>query len=152
MREGFEVIQVKNGQTIAEFKNVKEAAADTKLYQSHIYACIQGRRKTTGGFSFQRKDTTITDEIWLEHPIGIKVSNHGRVVTHQNRKTFGFKCKRYLSMKWNQKNHYIHRLVLETFVGPPPDGYECDHIDRNPKNNRLENLRWVTHYDNMQNK
>jgi DNA-binding CsgD family transcriptional regulator len=44
----------------------------------------------------------------------------------------------------------IHRLVLEAFVGPRPEGTECCHNDGNPANNRLENLRWDTHRANMQ--
>lgn len=38
----------------------------------------------------------------------------------------------------------VHRLVLDAFVGPCPDGHECCHYDDNPQNNRLENLRWDT--------
>ncbi|MFN7318172.1 MAG: HNH endonuclease signature motif containing protein, partial [bacterium] len=29
-------------------------------------------------------------------------------------------------------------------VSTCPEGMECDHIDRNRSNNRLENLRWTT--------
>jgi hypothetical protein len=44
---------------------------------------------------------------------------------------------------------YIHRLVLETFVGPCPEGMECRHFpDRNPANNRLDNLQWGTSKQN----
>jgi hypothetical protein len=38
----------------------------------------------------------------------------------------------------------VHRLVLETFVGPCPDGMECCHNNGDPADNRLENLRWDT--------
>jgi len=41
-------------------------------------------------------------------------------------------------------NYSVHRLVLETFVGPCPDGMEACHNDSNPLNNRVENLRWDT--------
>jgi hypothetical protein len=41
-----------------------------------------------------------------------------------------------------------HRLVLEAFVGPCPVGFECLHIDGNPTNNRLDNLRWGTRLEN----
>ena len=43
----------------------------------------------------------------------------------------------------------IHRLVLEAFVGPCPDGLEGCHWDDDPANNNLENLRWDTHQENM---
>ncbi len=42
----------------------------------------------------------------------------------------------------------VHRLVLETFVGPCPAGMECLHADGDPTNNRLENLRWGTRVEN----
>lgn len=52
----------------------------------------------------------------------------------------------------NGKMHYkyIHALVLTAFVGPKPEGMECCHIDGNPLNNHVSNLRWGTHSDNMQ--
>lgn len=43
---------------------------------------------------------------------------------------------------------YVHRLMLETFVGPCPDGMECRHLDGNPKNNSLGNLAWGTKKQN----
>lgn len=42
----------------------------------------------------------------------------------------------------------VHRLVLEAFVGPCPDGMECCHNNGNPADNRLSNLRWDTHLNN----
>lgn len=46
-------------------------------------------------------------------------------------------------------NRYVHRLVLETFVGPCPPKMECRHLDGNPQNNNLENLRWDTRSKNQ---
>lgn len=48
------------------------------------------------------------------------------------------------------KTYQVHRLVLETFIGPCPEGMECLHIDGNPENNDISNLRWGTHYENVQ--
>lgn len=43
----------------------------------------------------------------------------------------------------------VHRLVLEAFVGPCPDGMEaCHGPDRDQTNNRLSNLRWGTSSEN----
>lgn len=37
-----------------------------------------------------------------------------------------------------------HRLVLEAFVGPCPEGMEACHNNGDRTDNRLENLRWDT--------
>lgn len=47
------------------------------------------------------------------------------------------------------KPYLVHRLVLETFVGPCPPGMECRHIDGNRQNNKFDNLKWGTHSENV---
>jgi len=42
----------------------------------------------------------------------------------------------------------VHLLVLLAFVGPLPAGRETRHIDGNPVNNALTNLRYGTHSEN----
>jgi hypothetical protein len=47
----------------------------------------------------------------------------------------------------------VHRLVLEAFVGPCPDGMEACHFpDPNRMNCRLDNLRWDTRIANQNDK
>ena len=43
----------------------------------------------------------------------------------------------------------VHSLVLEAFIGPRPEGYECRHLDDVPDNNRLSNLCWGTNSENV---
>lgn len=43
----------------------------------------------------------------------------------------------------------VHRVILETFVGPCPDGMEALHDNGNALDNRLGNLRWGTHLQNV---
>lgn len=45
-------------------------------------------------------------------------------------------------------NRPIHQLVLETFVGLCLKGMVCRHLDGNPQNNSLNNLRWGTPGEN----
>jgi hypothetical protein len=45
--------------------------------------------------------------------------------------------------------HYlVHRLVLEAFVGPRPEGMECLHRNGIKTDNRLANLCWGSHAEN----
>lgn len=48
-----------------------------------------------------------------------------------------------------QKTFYVHRLVLEAFVGPCPEGMEACHGNGDPGDNRIENLRWDTRFANV---
>ena len=41
-----------------------------------------------------------------------------------------------------RKNHYIHRLVCEAYLDNPNNLLEVNHKDKNPKNNKLDNLEW----------
>ena len=44
----------------------------------------------------------------------------------------------------------IHRIVATAFHGKPPtEEYVVDHIDTNKQNNRPDNLRWVTRFENV---
>lgn len=44
----------------------------------------------------------------------------------------------------------IHRIVASAFHGEPPTKeHVVDHIDTNKRNNRPENLRWVTRLENI---
>lgn len=58
---------------------------------------------------------------------------------------------RYKDGKRKRKRKVAHRIVWQSFNGPIPDGLMIDHIDRRPENNRLDNLRLVTHRENRVN-
>lgn len=47
-----------------------------------------------------------------------------------------------------QKTLHVHRVVLEAFVGPCPEGMEALHRNGVQSDNRLANLRWGTHLEN----
>lgn len=50
------------------------------------------------------------------------------------------------------KNRMIHSLVMESFVGPRPDGLGVAHLDGNKDNHRLSNLSYVTQKENISHK
>lgn len=66
--------------------------------------------------------------------------------------TFGY---RLVSLRTGEgkdrhdKMYLVHRLVLLAFRGEPAEGQVCCHIDNNPANNALTNLRWDTQKENI---
>ena len=95
-------------------------------------------------------------EIWkpsLTHPGRYEVSNLGRVRTVPRILKPGFTVHGYPQVcQWEDgvcSNRAVHRLVLEAFVGPRPEGFVCAHLDGNPKNNNIDNLAWVTQKENV---
>ena len=50
------------------------------------------------------------------------------------------------------KTKKIHRLVGKYFIPNPENKPEIDHIDNNPLNNSLSNLRWATSSENNKNR
>lgn len=48
----------------------------------------------------------------------------------------------------DNRNHNVHRLVAEAFLGVEQN-MEVDHINAIRTDNRIENLRWVTHSENI---
>lgn len=50
------------------------------------------------------------------------------------------------------KQSALHVAVLTAFVGPCPEGREAAHRNGDRRDNRLENLRWTTHTENIADK
>ena len=107
------------------------------------------------------------EEIWLDalgfegiyqvSNLGqVKSMKFGRELLLKSRPTgpYGYlgmtlykRIKHKHTKKYDRK---IHLLVLEAFVGPRPEGLVGCHNDGDVTNNTLENLRWDTQANNIQ--
>lgn len=56
-----------------------------------------------------------------------------------------------IRVNYNGKLYAIHRIIWTLEVEDIPEGYIIDHIDGNPFNNRLTNLRCITVAENTRN-
>lgn len=61
-------------------------------------------------------------------------------------------CKEYYKVMLGGRQESHHKIVWEYFNGPVQEGLQIDHIDRNPRNNWIENLRLVELPLNARNK
>ena len=50
------------------------------------------------------------------------------------------------------KRIFTHKIVLSSFIGSCPPGYQCRHLDGDHKNNCLKNIRWGTAKENGEDK
>ena len=57
----------------------------------------------------------------------------------------------YKGLRINGKFTLLHRLVATIWIPNPENKPQVDHIDRNKLNNSVNNLRWVTQQENMNN-
>jgi hypothetical protein len=117
-------------------------------------------------------ENNLPNEVWKDIPNYeniYQISNMGRVKSLtrfiENKKGQIQKYKgKILNTRCSNRGYYqvglsknnkttlfsLHRLVMLSFVGP--SDLVVDHIDRNPKNNKLDNLRYVTNQENSFNR
>ena len=79
------------------------------------------------------------------------VSNRGSNVKKPFVKPAGYSQYKLWGKDKKFHNKLLHRLLAEAFIPNPENKPTVDHIDRNPANNDLSNLRWATHYEQHQN-
>lgn len=110
------------------------------------------------------------EEIWKDIPDypNYQVSNYGNVRNlhfFSHRKTKRDYGVRNLTLLKHNAGYYtvhlhkdgkmrtflVHRLVAMCFIPNPENKPEIDHINTNRADNRVENLRWVTPQENLDN-
>lgn len=130
-------------------------------------------------YRFEKIIDNIEKEIWKDIPgLNAKASNFGRIKDNLGRITYGTKSNNYYRISISNKYYSVNVLVLNAFkyqekiekaeeihrtysditieeiLNSHSKKYsiECDHIDGNPENNNIENLRWTTKIENSNNK
>lgn len=119
----------------------------------------------------------MSEEVW-KPVVGYEglyeVSNTGKVRSLYDRRCQKYRVKElkpvtngcgYLRVNLYKegkgKMHYVHKLVMEAFIGPRPEGYDINHRDERKTHNFIyigdngaidlsrSNLEYCTHRDNL---
>ena len=117
-----------------------------------VYGVLAGDCLRHAGYGWRYLDTKLPGEVWRSIR-GVSISNRGRIRNRNSSETFGTPTLAgYRETQIRGKTCQVHRLVAEAFHGPPESSDRVvDHIDGNPSNNQLENLRWATRRQNSMN-
>jgi hypothetical protein len=132
-----------------------EAARELGLKPGSISACCSGGIKQTGGYEFRwgvpNEVAVLEGEVWKPYE-SAWVSSLGRFKSSRD-VIFTPKPQKsgYVRVTVNGKLHQIHRIMAIAFGLPKRDDQDTvDHIDVNPSNNRLDNLRWASRSEQIQ--
>ena len=131
------------------YASSSEAARSLGLNPGDISGCCRGVCKQTGGYEFRYGEANevavLPGEVWKPYEsawvssFGRFKSSRGVVSTPKPQKSG------YVYVQVNGKTTHLHRLMAIAFgLEKRDDQDEVDHIDNNPSNNRLENLRWAS--------
>ena len=71
---------------------------------------------------------------------------------HRNGKEAGTMCRGYLRVSFDGKTYPVHRIIWVLVNQEDPGCYVIDHIDQNKLNNKVDNLRKVSHQVNQYNR
>ena len=162
------------GDSFTYSSSQKEVANQLGIPRSSVSRCCRGvAQKARGGDGIwyelkwaapqaEKRGNYPEPEVWQsamypgqeEAIVGAMVSSHGRVSFHtryHRHSTFGHRRRDgYFCVTIQRRTLRVHRLVAATFLGQPESAdMHVNHKDRQPGNNQVWNLEYVTPSQNQ---
>lgn len=78
-------------------------------------------------------------------------AHKGRLVDLNGKQIKGYDYRGYPRVHMNRRVYLLHRLAYFFIYGLDDQAKDIDHIDGNPDNNKINNLRLATRSQNIQN-
>lgn len=160
------VIRVASSGERDVYTDVRSASDDTRAANpSKIGSCALGVRHHHAGFKWEYEQICEHDgEEWQRDPLtGAMCSNMGRFCLPRTREVKNIyqihdgypDLKGYLHWTWGKTTQSVHRMIARAFWGAAPidengNAYDVDHKNGDRKDNRLNNLQYLSKADHVQ--
>ena len=144
-----------DGQPIQLWNSVAEAADAIHGSTDNISQACQGRLPIYVNYQWRYYDEVVKpeNEEWkslVYNNVRLEASNLGRIRNARGRIVGYNTSSGYIAVRINGSNILAHRLVCMAWKPiENPEIYVVNHLDNNGKNNRIENLEWVTNAENL---
>jgi hypothetical protein len=149
------------GNFINKWRTATDAEKELGISQSSISAVSLGKLNKAGGFIWEYCEEDKKDfdgEIWkkISEEYDTFVSNFGRIKKKGRNPHYGtlqdsgyYRTNLFNKIEKKYKKLSVHRLVCQAFLPNPDNKPMVNHLDEDRENNKLENLVWVTHQENL---
>ena len=151
---GRKVVQMTLDDEVIKIWDCQQKAADElKIEQTGISLACRKGLKTYKGYKWDYYEEIIEGEIWKKLKFGDKIlgaSSHGRIKFPNGDTIYGnILDDGYMGIKFNYKQYRMHRIICFAFK-PIKEHmkYIVNHKDKNPQNNHIDNLEWLSRLDN----